>query len=92
MSASYLTSQLRESAPYMKDAGWHQSAALILAAATEIERLRAELTAMESHDASPRKAKSWIAGCRGRAQSVAAHTLDPIRFRLEQMEFGGEKS
>ena len=38
--ATYLTTQLREFAPYLKDAGWHQSAKLVLAAADEIEALR----------------------------------------------------
>jgi hypothetical protein len=38
--ATYLTTQLRESAPYLKDAGWHESAKLVVAAANEIEALR----------------------------------------------------
>ncbi|MEA3095669.1 MAG: hypothetical protein QOJ04_7011 [Caballeronia sp.] len=38
---NYLTTQLRESAPYLKDAGWHQTATLVTAAADEIEALRA---------------------------------------------------
>ena len=37
---TYLTSQLRESAPYLKDAGWHETSKLVSAAADELEALR----------------------------------------------------
>ena len=37
---TYLTAQLRESAPYLADAGWRQTADLLLAAAAEIDELR----------------------------------------------------
>ena len=40
---TYLSAQLRESAPYLRDAGWHQTADLLLASADEIERLRRQL-------------------------------------------------
>ena len=40
--ATYLSAQLRESAPYLRDAGWRQTADLLLAAADEIETLRAQ--------------------------------------------------
>lgn len=40
---TYLTAQLEESASYLRDAGWHQTAVLLLAAAAEIESLRREL-------------------------------------------------
>jgi hypothetical protein len=40
---TYLSTQLRETAPYLKDAGWRQSATLLLAAADEIERLQQRL-------------------------------------------------
>jgi hypothetical protein len=43
--SAYLVAQLRESAPYLRDAGWHQSADLMIAAANEIEALRAQLGA-----------------------------------------------
>ena len=39
---TYLSAQLRESAPYLQDAGWRQTADLLLAAADEIETLRAQ--------------------------------------------------
>ena len=42
---TYLSAQLRESAPYLQDAGWRQTADLLLAAADEIETLRAQLEA-----------------------------------------------
>jgi hypothetical protein len=41
MRATFLTTQLRESAPYVSEAGWHQTAQLLIAAAEEIERLQA---------------------------------------------------
>ena len=41
--ATHLSAQLRESAPYLKDAGWQQTATLLLAAADEIEALQQRL-------------------------------------------------
>jgi hypothetical protein len=41
MKPTYLTAQLRESVPYLEDAGWGDTARLLIAAAAEIERLRA---------------------------------------------------
>ena len=43
--ATYLSVQLRESAPYLRDAGWRQTADLLVAAADEIESLRSQLDA-----------------------------------------------
>ena len=43
--ATYLSAQLRESAPYLRDAGWRQTADLLVAAAHEIESLRSQLDA-----------------------------------------------
>jgi hypothetical protein len=42
---SYLSAQLRESAPYLRDVGWRQTAELLIAAADEIEQLRSQLAA-----------------------------------------------
>ncbi len=50
MQATYLTTQLRESAPYVSEAGWHQTAQLLLAAAEEIERLRARSSGAKSEN------------------------------------------
>lgn len=47
---TYLTVQLEESASYLRDAGWLQTAALLLVAAVEIESLRQEVA--EVRDAS----------------------------------------
>ena len=41
--ATYLSAQLRESAPYLRDAGWRQTADLLVAAAHEIESLNSQL-------------------------------------------------
>lgn len=48
---NYLSAQLRESAPYLKDAGWHDTAVLMTAAADEIEALRQRLAELESDSA-----------------------------------------
>jgi hypothetical protein len=50
---TFLSSQLRESAPYLRDDGWDQTAQLLLAAAAEIEYL-AQLAETKPADA-PRK-------------------------------------
>jgi hypothetical protein len=50
--ATYLSAQLRESAPYLRDIGWRDSATLLTLAADEIEELRARVFALEN--ASPR--------------------------------------
>jgi hypothetical protein len=49
---NYLSAQLRESAPYLKDAGWHDTAILMTAAADEIETLRQRIAELES-DSTP---------------------------------------
>jgi len=45
--ACYLSAQLRESAPNLRDAGWQQTATLLMLAADEIEQQRARLVALE---------------------------------------------
>ena len=45
---NYLSTQLRESAPYLKDAGWQDTAALMTAAADEIEALRQRILELEA--------------------------------------------
>jgi hypothetical protein len=42
-----LITALRESRGYLQDQGWHQTARLMTFAATEIERLRARVRALE---------------------------------------------
>ncbi len=41
---TYLIAQLEESASYLRDEGWYQTAVLLLAAAREIESLRREVS------------------------------------------------
>lgn len=41
--STYLSAQLRESAPYLRDIGWRETADLLIAAAAEIEELRSQL-------------------------------------------------
>ena len=48
---NYLSTQLRESAPYLKDAGWRDTAALMTAAADEIEALRQRIAELEGNSA-----------------------------------------
>jgi hypothetical protein len=49
--SNYLSAQLRESAPNLKDAGWHDTAILMTAAADEIEALRQRIAELESDSA-----------------------------------------
>ena len=46
--SNYLSAQLRESAPYLRGAGWRQTAELLIAAANEIDALRARVAATET--------------------------------------------
>jgi hypothetical protein len=48
---NYLSAQLRESAPYLKDAGWRDTAALMIAAADEIEALKERNAELEADSA-----------------------------------------
>jgi hypothetical protein len=47
-TSAYLCAQLRESAPYLRDAGWRQTAELLTAAADEIDALRVQVEALRS--------------------------------------------
>jgi hypothetical protein len=58
--ATYLSAQLRESAPYLRDAGWRQTATLLVAAAEEIEELRRRLAEHEDAASSVRSSESAI--------------------------------
>jgi hypothetical protein len=51
--ATYLSVQLRESVPYLRDAGWRETATLLTAAADEIEQLRARVMDLERHSPAP---------------------------------------
>jgi hypothetical protein len=46
--ATYLSAQLRDSAPYLRDIGWHETATLLTLAADEIEELRARVFELEN--------------------------------------------
>ena len=46
-NSSYLSTQLMESAPYLKDAGWRETATLLIAAAAEIEELKQRVAELE---------------------------------------------
>ena len=46
--ATYLSAQLRDSAPYLRDIGWRETATLITWAADEIEELRARVFELEN--------------------------------------------
>jgi hypothetical protein len=45
---SLLTSELRDSSPYLADEGWHHVARLMIEAANEIERLNGRIRELES--------------------------------------------
>ena len=54
-----------ESAPYLKDAGWRETATLLIAAAAEIEELKqrvAELEISEAARGSPRRRRGATLG------------------------------
>jgi len=51
--ASYLSTQLREGAPYLRDAGWRETATLLTLAAEEIEQLRRRIAFFEQAQTSP---------------------------------------
>ena len=46
-SSEFLIRELRESAPYLADEGWHQVARLMLVAADEIEQLHARIDELD---------------------------------------------
>ena len=46
-SSTFLVRELRESEPYLADAGWHEVARLMLTAADEIEQLHAIIGELE---------------------------------------------
>ena len=49
MRATYLSAQLREAPPYLRDAGWRETASLLVAAADEVERLQQALGPRADH-------------------------------------------
>jgi hypothetical protein len=51
----YLTAQLRESSPYLKNVGWRDTAKLLLLTADEIEGLRKRVHELESMGPSQRR-------------------------------------
>jgi hypothetical protein len=55
---NYLSAQLRESAPYLKDAGWRDTAILMTAAADEIEALQQRIAELEGDSAPIRIVRS----------------------------------
>ena len=52
---TYLTAQLRESVPYLRDAGWRETATLLVAAADEIEQLGARVVDLECRFPAPKR-------------------------------------
>jgi len=53
----FISAQLRESAPYLKDAGFRETATLLVAAAEEIELLRSKLAqSLPDFDLEPHRA------------------------------------
>jgi len=53
--ATYLSAQSYQSAPYLRDAGWRETATLLTVAADEIERLRARVMNLESRSPVPER-------------------------------------
>ena len=61
--ATYLSMQLREGAPYLRDAGWRETATLLTLAADEIEQLRERILLSEAAVPKPfrRRRHRWAA-------------------------------
>lgn len=90
MSAE-LIATLRESDPYLRDVGWHQTAELVAAAAEEIERLSARVRQLERQRSRPRPrveivkksvgmlcaSSRWL---RARSSALAQRRDDPIEM------------
>jgi hypothetical protein len=92
-NSSYLSTQLMESAPYLKDAGWRETATLLIAA--EIEELKqrvAELEISEAARGSPRRRRgapfdawrsNWLS-LFGRAEVMIASGLTRPKARASR--------
>ena len=65
--ASYLSAQLRESAPYLRDSGWRETATLLTLAADEIEQLRSCVVGLKN--TTPPEAGTYMAATRRPAQT-----------------------
>ena len=77
---TYLTAQLRESAPYLEDAGLAQTATLLLAAAEEIERLNRQLgTRRDGQILAPRGLHTWHRGKREQGDFSIARKAGTVR-------------
>lgn len=57
LTGSYLTEQLRESLPYLEEEGWTNTAELMRAAATELERLTLKVEKFERRQCDADQAK-----------------------------------
>ena len=67
--STYLTAQLRESGPYLRDIGWCETAALLTLAADEIEQLRTRVLDLENAAAPKHERTSPRPGARLRRRS-----------------------
>jgi len=56
-----LSRELRESCRYLRDGGWHQTAALMIAAANEIDRLGTRVTQLEGSSSPSRTVQGLVA-------------------------------
>jgi hypothetical protein len=55
-----LSQELRENCGYLRDGGWRNTAALMLAAANEIDRLGSRVKQLEEHSGEPRTVDNLI--------------------------------
>ena len=65
-NSSYLSTQLMAFAPYLRDAGWRETATLLIAAAAEIEELKQRVAELEISEA----ARGWEARLEARNEVV----------------------
>jgi hypothetical protein len=57
-----LSQELRENCGYLRDGGWRNAAALMLAAANEIDRLGARVKQLEERGGEPRIVENLVRG------------------------------
>ena len=55
-----LSQELRENSSYLRDGGWQNTAALMMAAADEIDRLDTRLRQLEERSGEPRTVENLV--------------------------------
>ena len=80
--ATYLSVQLRESVPYLRDARWRETATLLTVAADEIEQLRARVMELEGRYPIPERSQRGRMSAIGHRLISALSQKATLPFRL----------